>query len=263
MIKRYAILISLLLAVTVQAREAALMLHHGRRRGPKDVTEGLVAKWSMNTYTANSTTFVRDEVGDNDGTAVNNPSFGPEYGVVGDGAKFEEISPAASAQHIDFGTGTILGQTQALSMSVWFYTEDTDQGGVILTIGTEGSTSEYDTWLSLLTDARVRYGLRNTDNVRPVLDSTNTFNYSQWNHIVGTWDGTTMEVFVNTVSGGTASQSGTHSDVGRPKVIGARNDGGGGATGGAAHHGYIDEVRIYDRALSPAEIKAIYELEKP
>ena len=76
---------------------------------------------------------------------------------------------------------------------------------------------------------------------------------NQWNHIAATWDGTTMKIYRNGVLMGSADYSGTLSSLQGIVRIGM-------------HHwqpicrflGAIDEVFIFNRALSAAEVNGLY-----
>ncbi|MHC4621174.1 MAG: LamG domain-containing protein, partial [Planctomycetota bacterium] len=84
-----------------------------------------------------------------------------------------------------------------------------------------------------------------------------------WAHMVVTWDGQTMKAYLN----GTASDqnepfSGTINTNDAPIAIGC-NLGSAGGIGGAYFDGMIDDVRIYDRALTAEEIEQIYQSASP
>jgi hypothetical protein len=70
-----------------------------------------------------------------------------------------------------------------------------------------------------------------------------------WSHIAGTYDGTTLRFYVNGVQIGSRSVSGTLVTSSGPLTIG------GNTVWGEFFQGQIDQVRIYNRALSPAEIQ--------
>jgi hypothetical protein len=78
-----------------------------------------------------------------------------------------------------------------------------------------------------------------------------------WQHIAVTWDGTIITVYYNGQPDGTGPFSGLIKTSGRRLEIGSYS-------GGAAtfFKGIIDEVRIYNRALSASEIQALYMLIK-
>jgi hypothetical protein len=71
-----------------------------------------------------------------------------------------------------------------------------------------------------------------------------------WSHVATTWDGTTLRLYVNGAQVGSRAVAGTLSTTSDPLRIG------GDATWGEYFAGTIDEVRVYNRALSAAEIQS-------
>ena len=84
-----------------------------------------------------------------------------------------------------------------------------------------------------------------------MLDSTNVVSYGAWHHLAGVYDGSTLKVFVDGVQSGSALVSGTVSGSGQPLFIG-RN-----GAGGDSMKGSLDDVQIFRRALSGAEVQAL------
>lgn len=82
---------------------------------------------------------------------------------------------------------------------------------------------------------------------------TGGISYQQWHHMVATFDGVTLELFLDGVSQGTYQHQGTLTKNSNPMLIGGRNriD---------AYHfdGYISDIRIYDGVLSLKEIKDLH-----
>jgi len=75
-----------------------------------------------------------------------------------------------------------------------------------------------------------------------------TLPLNTWTHLAGTYDGTTMRIYVNSVLVSSRAQTGPVAVVAGPLTIG------GDATSGQYWNGRIDEVRIYNRALSQDQI---------
>ena len=71
----------------------------------------------------------------------------------------------------------------------------------------------------------------------------------QWTHIVGTHDGATGRIYVNGKQRGKTRVTRPLSRSAGPLLIGA-------AGGRRSFRGVIDEVRIYNRALSRAQVRA-------
>jgi hypothetical protein len=74
-----------------------------------------------------------------------------------------------------------------------------------------------------------------------------------WVHLVGTFDGSKIQLYVNGVPAASTSYAGTMTNTGSQNcVIGARAD--------SAQHwfpGLVDDVRFYSRALTPAEVATL------
>lgn len=71
-----------------------------------------------------------------------------------------------------------------------------------------------------------------------------------WTHVAGTYDGSVLRLFINGTQVDTTPIAGTIATSGGPLRIG------GNSLWGEFFQGRIDEVRIYNRALTPAEIQA-------
>jgi hypothetical protein len=72
---------------------------------------------------------------------------------------------------------------------------------------------------------------------------------NSWSHVASTWDGTTLRLYVNGVQVVSRAVAGTLAATTNPLRIG------GNAKWGEYFAGTIDEVRVYNRALSAAEIQ--------
>ena len=70
-----------------------------------------------------------------------------------------------------------------------------------------------------------------------------------WTHLAATYDGTTLRLFANGTQVGSAAMSGTLVKSANALSIG------GSLVWGEYFEGLIDEVRIYNRALTAAEIR--------
>jgi outer membrane protein assembly factor BamB len=96
----------------------------------------------------------------------------------------------------------------------------------------------------------------NGSGTRPRPDLPPGFDPSEWCHLAGTYDGETMKLYVNGVPAGELKLAEKVYPFVLTQAIGSD---------GASRPVFaqIDDVRIYDRALSEEEVKALYDLEKP
>jgi hypothetical protein len=88
------------------------------------------------------------------------------------------------------------------------------------------------------------------------LDSAAAIPASTWVHVAGTYDGTTLRVYVNGTLSASRGISGVLCSNASPLGVGAKINV---ATGGveAYFDGRIDDLEVYDRALSAAEIRTV------
>lgn len=82
--------------------------------------------------------------------------------------------------------------------------------------------------------------------------SATTLSANIFYHVIGTYDGSNAYVYINGVQDATGAGSGSSATVADTIYIGARN------TGSLFFSGVIDEVLIYNRALSSYEVQQLY-----
>ena len=93
-------------------------------------------------------------------------------------------------------------------------------------------------------------GVMSSGAAQRTAPGTSAIAVNVWTHIATTFDGVTLRMFVNGVQTGTASLSGSINVTTGPLRIG------GNTIWGEYFSGSIDDVRIYNRALTAAEIAA-------
>jgi len=102
------------------------------------------------------------------------------------------------------------------------------------------------------------FGVRGSNGKSIYLSSPEVVSDGKWHHLIGTKNGSTFSLALNgKIIAQKSNAEIDSSDSGRNVRIGARHN------QLAAFTGLIDDVRIYDRALSADEITALYDLEKP
>ena len=80
----------------------------------------------------------------------------------------------------------------------------------------------------------------------------------RWIHMAGVYDGEWMTLYVDGVVIGRRRQTGMIHVDDNPLTIGAEENGPESHVVDGEFQGQIDEVRLYNRALGPSEIKAIW-----
>lgn len=90
-------------------------------------------------------------------------------------------------------------------------------------------------------------------------ESTTAVEAGVWYHVLGTYDGSNIRMYINGVLERTAAYAGGYSCSTDPLIIGNRGIDLGGIYD-AYFYGKIDDIRIYNRALSDAEARQLYNL---
>lgn len=202
---------------------------------------GLVGWWSLNEGSGtNYTDYANGITGSHTNSTRTN-------GIISGGVYFTN-----TVQKITCGTGSPLGSTSQFTVCAWFYPQKTSRSDIVgvwlngtgvdqflLTFGLAGASKP---------SCYVNRGGAVSSATGPTTLANNT-----WGFIVGTWDGSAIRCYLNGVLQGATTNAGTlGSGINRPIVIGNNNNNDGPSVG------MIDDVRIYNRALSAEEIKQLY-----
>ena len=95
-------------------------------------------------------------------------------------------------------------------------------------------------------------GLALPDGISGALPGTANVNDGRWHHVAGIYDGTRICLYVDGRLDASSEASGRF-NMESDKVLIGENDG----TSQRSFDGFLDDVRIYDYALSAAEIQAL------
>lgn len=143
-----------------------------------------------------------------------------------------------------------------LSVSVWVYPTAVGTAAAEAMISTDiAASAPRGFYLALYASNKVRWQIGTTVyNSKNSLDVNNTLNLNQWNHVVGTWNATTMSVYINgslagdEPSGVANGTFNTTNDI----LIGTRE------TTGGYFPGSIDEVAVWSKTLQLEDVQTIY-----
>ena len=187
-----------------------------------------------------------DTFGDNDGTAVNSPLFGADYGKYLHGADFVR----ASSQRIDLPL--IHALATDFTWSLWLRRPAVASGAYTVMALTRNSSFNPYYWLSGTDQNNVL--VTRSDTASDLQSITAAYTTNQWHHIAVTHQADTR--LVQMYQDG--QFVGSHTRVAAITVdrltIGARR-----APAVDNHlQGQIDEVAIFNRVLSSNEVSEIY-----
>ena len=201
-----------------------------------DGTEPTIANL-LSGFTANRLT---DLIGTNNGSFVNGPTYSSTNGgsIVFDGTNDYTIIPENSALN-----------TQTPTVEVWVKTNATTQNGFWFEKGTVNS--QY----ALFQEGAVIQWRMNLDGSFNNLSTTTAtyMNISNWYQVVATYTSGSRKLYINGTLVNSDAQTGTIATNANGMSIGAY----GGYNGGKGYfyNGNIASVKIYNRALTAAEIQ--------
>jgi hypothetical protein len=170
---------------------------------------------------------------------------------------------------VNAGSAASLDDLGPLSVSVWINPRSTGENGNGWIIAkSTGASLPTDGWsLAMTNDVTnaLKFGVDHDSSHLEQVSAAEVITYNTWNHVVVTWDGTTgsgsSRIFVNGVEisySYTDDGSGSrHSDASNELYIGNN------PSQSQAFDGYIDEIRLYGRILSSAEITELYSETEP
>jgi len=221
---------------------------------------GEIGWWRMNE--GSGTTIIDSSGLGNTGALITgaSPCPGPPVGawapgVIGqaiclDGSDDRVDIPHADIQNTVFGTSTVF------TLEAWAFPRDWANWATIMNKATDGwwSNTTNGMWADTGGFGCVMGSNIAANPAGSVISVHHIPPLNQWHHIVCTADGTNLIMFVNGVEiGRRAISLLTHPRTSNtaPIVIGRRCVG-----CGPSFNGLIDEVRIYNRALSASEVRA-------
>lgn len=222
---------------------------------PTAIDSGLRGYWSFDGEDVSGTSaYDRSGVGSVE-TLTNGPTKVP--GVVGQALNFDGTDDYTTTPDNNL---LDIGNTADLTLTGWFYRDTANTDDTILAKKNSTAVGQAGYILYILaSDDKLYFKVSDSTNEYQVV-STSTFTTTGWNHFAAVWDqdsAANTEIYINgTANNGT--DTGTIGNVGsatniRAIAIGAESD------AGNPFDGKLDEIRIYQRTLSVAEIKSLYD----
>jgi len=156
-----------------------------------------------------------------------------------------------------------MSPTSALTQEVWFNFSIVPN--VAIFIGLQYGTSTNNTY-ALWKDSSLLYGGVNTSGSFSYIGiGTSYMSGNKWHHFVHTYDGSAQKLYLDGVLLNSANISGSiQYDANNTRVLIGADDNGSGYNTGASypHSGKLNQVRIYNRALSSEEVIRNYNAQK-
>ena len=151
--------------------------------------------------------------------------------------------------YIDLSSGGLALST--LSVSVWIKLNITQNTRIF--VANYANVKGFGLGINDLTNNQIKWFTSTDGGSSNTLNSSTILTNNTWYHIVGTFDGTTKRIYVNGVNESNISWINPIGYTGALSSIGALKD-----TNRQNLNGSIDDVRIYNRALTLPEVEALY-----
>ena len=234
---------------------ATLKINTDVSRDNPDLNSGLVGYWSFDGKDMAGVTAYDRSGNANNGTLTNGPVRA--IGKIGQGLSFDGVNDV-----IDAGTN-ITPKVNGISGSAWVnmlgVADIANDDRVVMALWTAGFTGNFNFVVGNYTPANDDHLLfvANPDDTWPAVQSTGTINLNGWQHIAFTYDGANVRFYFNgTLDSSPAFSTSLLTTAGQRFVLGNVNL----TSTDDNFQGYLDDVRIYNRALTPAEILRLYNL---
>ena len=206
-----------------------------------DFDKSLVGYWSMDSY---STTGVFDNSSyKNFGTFSGGMSTNNIVtGVRGKGLSFDGVNGYLSmATQYGLPTGN-----SYYTLSAWVYPINCASGSACGIVRWGQYSDNHTNAFVITSNSKLMNYWHNND-----VTSTGTVSLNTWSHVAVTYDGSNRTFYINGVASGSFASSGLNIITSDFEI--------GSTAGDENFNGSLDEVMIFNRALSSSEIKALYD----
>jgi len=212
-----------------------------------------IAWWRLNEL--GEATIAKDETDNHDGTYENEVILGQDGAPIGGGNKAAEFD--GFDDYVDVGTLDVTGSE--VTFLLWFYANSFAIYDARLLSKAAGTSTDSHYWMlgtwSNAGDMRLRFRLKTNGSTTTYIAASGDYGLGEWVFVAAVYDGSNMILYQNGIAVGSTSKSGSLSTSNSVSAwIGGNPSG---ATD-RPFDGLIDEVAIFDKALSGQEIQAIY-----
>jgi hypothetical protein len=229
------------------------------RAAPTVVTQGLIGYWPFDEV---SGTIAADLSGNGlNGTLVNGPVWQPTGGIQGGALSFDGVNDRVSVA--DPGAGSALDFPTGTSITITAWIKTTNAAGCCQTILAKGPISSANYYFSVEDwggGPTMDFGFANSV-YREIYGGPNLIQNNVWKFVAVTYSFGTGPgaIYVNGVSSGPSLFNNPYPNA--PSVNNQPLAFGSNGAGGDWFGGLMDNLRIYNRVLSPTEVSEIYTYE--
>jgi hypothetical protein len=201
-----------------------------------NASAGLVGHWKFDETSGSK---AKDSSGQgNDGSVVGNPKW--VAGKIGGALEFD------GSTYVNCGNKPSLNVRDEVTMSFWFKVEAFQNGWEAFLAKGDGA---YRASRSAETGNSVHMGVSSGNN----FDATIIVTDNQWHHYAGTYDGAEARIYIDGTLQAQRAYSGPVGNSSSYSLFIGENS----QATGRLLHGLLDDVRIYDKAMSEQQVLAL------
>ena len=226
--------------------------------GPPSASDGLVLYLdaaNSASYSGSGNTWYDLSGNSNKATFVDSPSFqsAPQSFFNFDG----------SNDYMTIVRSSSMSPTSGLTQEVWFNFSTIPNAAIF--IGLQYGSSSNNTYALWMESSTIYGGVNTSGSFTAVGIGISNISGNKWHNLIHTYDGSAQRLYLDGVLLNSSNITGTiQYDANNTRVlIGADDNGGGYNTGaGYFHSGKINQIKIYNRALTSEEITRNYNASK-
>lgn len=216
------------------------------------IENNIVFLMHLNNGVGENSTYFKDETGIFNGTCPSGecPAYNSS-GMFSSAYTFEPVDKS----HILMPANSTIDFNESFSVSVWFRKVDSFSWNYVIK-----GQNHYFIWVR--GDNKPAFVMINSSNAgKPALSSL-PIEENKWTHVVGVFNHTTgsSKIFVNGLNTGNNTNVGPQSVGNMSYLMIGHNDTVGGVPGEHTLNGTIDEVILWNKALSGSEVSDLYSI---
>ncbi|MCL4405315.1 MAG: DUF2341 domain-containing protein [Patescibacteria group bacterium] len=199
---------------------------------------GVVGNWHLD---GNS----QDSSGNGNNGTDTSVTYGTQYGKFGQGASFNGSNSLISLPNGTGASGT------TWTGSYWINFTTTVSPNIAVVFAEKSSnTGAFFSNINRTAIGAIECAIYNNSSNYYVISASSGYNDGKWHNVVCVENGATLYLYIDGILSNSGPSSG-FSVVYNYGYLGANG-------GGTSLNGSLDEVRVYNRALSPAEVQDLY-----
>ncbi|MBP7052470.1 MAG: carboxypeptidase regulatory-like domain-containing protein [Phycisphaerae bacterium] len=191
-----------------------------------------------------------DSAGTNDGT-IDGTIHAPTYvdGKIGGALQFD-----GKNDYVNCGNADVLAP-EKMTLALWAFLPSTPSSKGYLIGKAQGMMALRDYTLACTADGRVEFYFTDSTIKTVTVGTAAAIPSGRWVHIAAVRDGSKALLYIDGVPAGSQDYSFTPTNKQQPLTLGALNP----SSSTAFFKGTLDDVRLYDVALSESEVLSLYQ----